>query len=112
MNEQEVVIVGYTAPRRSRQYFGALVLAVRQGSQWQYVGHAGTGFDEEMLQSLYEKMQPLKTKAKRFVILALDEQPILVALVPLRVHPHQVPAAVEFLARDQKKMAGRGSDPV
>jgi len=64
VNEQEVVIVGYTAPRRSRQYFGALVLAVRQGSQWRYVGHAGTGFDEEMLQSLYEKMQPLKTKAK------------------------------------------------
>ena len=30
MNEQEVVIVGYTAPRRSRKYFGALVLAVRQ----------------------------------------------------------------------------------
>jgi bifunctional non-homologous end joining protein LigD len=32
MNEQEVVIVGYTAPRRSRKYFGALVLAVRTGS--------------------------------------------------------------------------------
>ena len=62
--EQEVVILGYTAPRRSRQYFGALVRAVRQGSQWWYVGHAGTGFDEEMLQSLYEKMQPLKIKAK------------------------------------------------
>jgi bifunctional non-homologous end joining protein LigD len=31
MNEQEVVIVGYTAPRRSRKYFGALVLAVRTG---------------------------------------------------------------------------------
>jgi bifunctional non-homologous end joining protein LigD len=27
--EQEVVIVGFTAPRRSRQYFGSLVLAVR-----------------------------------------------------------------------------------
>jgi bifunctional non-homologous end joining protein LigD len=66
MNEQEVVIVGYTAPRRSRKYFGALVLAVRTGSNWRYVGHAGTGFDEEMLRSLYEKMQPLKTQAKPF----------------------------------------------
>ena len=64
VHEQEVVIIGYTAPRRSRKYFGALVLAVRQGSQWWHVGHAGTGFDEEMLQSLYEKMQPLKIKAK------------------------------------------------
>lgn len=73
VNEQEVVIVGYTAPRRSRQYFGALVLAVRQGSQWRYVGHAGTGFDEEMLQSLYEKMQPLKTKAKPVAAKVKDE---------------------------------------
>jgi len=73
VNEQEVVIVGYTAPRRSRKYFGALVLAVREGSQWRYVGHAGTGFDEEMLQSLYTKMQPLKTKAKPVAAKVKDE---------------------------------------
>jgi bifunctional non-homologous end joining protein LigD len=73
MNEQEVVIVGYTAPRRSRKYFGALVLAVRTGSNWRYVGHAGTGFDEEMLRSLYEKMQPLKTQAKPFNVQVKDE---------------------------------------
>jgi len=41
--EQEVVIVGFTAPRRSRKYFGALVLAVREGKGWTYVGRAGTG---------------------------------------------------------------------
>ena len=29
VHEQEVVIVGYTGPRRSRKYFGSLVLAVR-----------------------------------------------------------------------------------
>jgi len=73
MNEQEVVIVGYTAPRRSRKYFGALVLAVRESSQWQYVGHAGTGFDEETLQMLYNKMQPLKTKATPFTVKVKDE---------------------------------------
>ena len=28
---QEVVIIGFTAPRRSRQYFGSLLLAVRDG---------------------------------------------------------------------------------
>ena len=87
VNEQEVVIVGYTAPRRSRKYFGALVLAVCQGSQWRYVGHAGTGFDEKMLRSLYEKMQPLKTKAKPIAAKVKDEaqttwlQPRLVAEV-------------------------------
>ena len=39
--EQEVVIVGFTAPRRSRKYFGALLLAVREGKGWAYVGSAG-----------------------------------------------------------------------
>jgi bifunctional non-homologous end joining protein LigD len=43
MNEQEVVIVGYTAPRCSRKYFGALVLAVRIDSTWRCVGRAGNG---------------------------------------------------------------------
>jgi bifunctional non-homologous end joining protein LigD len=60
--EQEVVIVGFTAPRRSRKYFGALVLAVREGKGWTYVGRAGTGFDAEMLRSLHAKLVPLITK--------------------------------------------------
>ncbi|HEV7462525.1 MAG TPA: non-homologous end-joining DNA ligase [Methyloceanibacter sp.] len=60
--EQEVVIVGFTAPRRSRKYFGALVLAVREGKGWTYVGRAGTGFDAEMLRSVHAKLVPLITK--------------------------------------------------
>jgi bifunctional non-homologous end joining protein LigD len=61
---QEVVIVGFTAPRRSRQYFGALVLAVREGNGWRYVGRAGSGFDRESLKSLHALMVPLITKTK------------------------------------------------
>ena len=44
-----MVIVGFTAPRRSRKYFGSLVLAVRDGKDWRYVGRAGTGFNRETL---------------------------------------------------------------
>jgi bifunctional non-homologous end joining protein LigD len=73
MNEQEVVIVGYTAARRSRKYFGAVVLALRESSQWRYVGHAGTGFDEATLRMLYAKMQPLKTTSKPFAAKVKDE---------------------------------------
>ncbi len=62
--EQEVVIVGFTAPRRSRKYFGALVLAVREGKGWQYAGRAGTGFDAETLHSLHAKLVPLITETK------------------------------------------------
>jgi bifunctional non-homologous end joining protein LigD len=61
---QEVVIVGFTAPRRSRQYFGSLLLAVRDGKTWRYVGRAGTGFDQAALKSLHERMVPLITETK------------------------------------------------
>lgn len=40
---QEVVIAGFTAPRRTRPFFGALVLAVRENDAWRYIGHVGTG---------------------------------------------------------------------
>ncbi len=62
--EQEVVIVGFTAPRRSRKYFGALVLAVREGNGWRYVGRAGTGFNADTLRSVHEKLTPLITDKK------------------------------------------------
>jgi bifunctional non-homologous end joining protein LigD len=62
--EQEVVIVGFTAPRCSRKYFGALVLAVREGKGWKYVGRAGTGFTQETLRTIYEKLRPLITDHK------------------------------------------------
>jgi bifunctional non-homologous end joining protein LigD len=62
--EQEVVIVGFTAPRRSRKYFGSLVLAVREGKNWRYVGRAGTGFDETTLRELHAKLLPLVTETK------------------------------------------------
>jgi bifunctional non-homologous end joining protein LigD len=62
--EQEVVIAGFTAPRGSRKYFGALVLAVREGNGWRYVGRAGTGFNAETLRTVYEKLAPLITDMK------------------------------------------------
>jgi len=67
-HEQEVVIVGFTKPRKSRQYFGSLVLAVRDKAKkrWVYAGHVGTGFDAAELKSVYEKMRSLQTGTKPF----------------------------------------------
>jgi bifunctional non-homologous end joining protein LigD len=58
VHEQEAVIVGYTEPRRSRKYFGSVVLAVRDEAKnhWVYAGHVGTGFDQPALKSLYGTM--------------------------------------------------------
>jgi len=66
VHDQEVVIVGYTEPHRTRKYFGSLVLAVRDRlkKSWIYARHVGTGFDEAALKSLYGKMQPLRTDKK------------------------------------------------
>ena len=63
---QEVVIAGFTAPRRSRPYFGALVLAVREDKGWRYIGHVGTGFTQATLRDLYDRLLPLRTERSPF----------------------------------------------
>jgi bifunctional non-homologous end joining protein LigD len=70
---QEAVIVGFTAPRRSRPYFGALVLAVRDGRGWRYIGHVGTGFSHAVLEELHGKLWPLRTDASPFKQRIKDE---------------------------------------
>jgi bifunctional non-homologous end joining protein LigD len=71
--EQEVVIVGFTPPRRSRKYFGALVLAVREGKGWTYVGRAGTGFDAARLRDIHALLVPLITDKKAIAAKVPDE---------------------------------------
>jgi bifunctional non-homologous end joining protein LigD len=70
---QEVVIVGFTAPKRSRPHFGALVLAMREGKDWRYAGHVGTGFSHAMLEELHTKMVPLRTASSPFKERVKDE---------------------------------------
>jgi len=60
--EDEFVIVGYTAPAGSRQHFGALLLGAYQRGKLHYVGKVGTGFDAKTLAALYEKFQPLVSR--------------------------------------------------
>lgn len=66
---QEFVVGGYTAPKRGRLYFGALLLGVYEDNRLKYVGHTGTGFDEETLAKLFQLMQPLRTENCPFVTL-------------------------------------------
>jgi bifunctional non-homologous end joining protein LigD len=57
--EDEFVIVGFTAPEGSRLHFGALLLAAYEDGALRYVGRVGTGFDRKTLADLYKKFQPL-----------------------------------------------------
>lgn len=65
-NEQEVVVVGFTKPRKTRKYFGSLVLAVYEEGRLTYVGHSGGGFTQAMLKDLHAKMLKLKIDKKPF----------------------------------------------
>ena len=84
---QEVVIAGFTAPRRTRPFFGALVLAVRENDAWRYIGHVGTGFSHKTLEELHTKLVKLKAARSPFPAKVKDEavttwvRPTLVAEV-------------------------------
>jgi bifunctional non-homologous end joining protein LigD len=64
--QQEVVIGGFTAPRASRKYFGALIVGVYENGKFVYTGHVGGGFDEKTLAELYKLMKPLVVKTPPF----------------------------------------------
>jgi bifunctional non-homologous end joining protein LigD len=70
---QEVVIAGFTAPKKSRPYFGALVLALREGKEWRYIGHVGAGFSHAALEELHGKLLPLQTAKSPFAASVKDE---------------------------------------
>jgi len=75
INEQEVVIAGFTEPRESRKYFGALVLGVYEKGELTYVGHSGSGFDESSLADLYKKMKPLAIEKCPFDAIPKTNEP-------------------------------------
>ncbi len=66
IQSDEAIIAGYTSPRGARNHFGALVLARYNKGELQYVGHTGTGFNEQSLKELWTMMQPLITKTSPF----------------------------------------------
>jgi bifunctional non-homologous end joining protein LigD len=81
VHEQEFVIGGWTEPRQTRTYFGALLLGVHEkpthrapGNQHRadaaaplvYVGHTGTGFSEQELARVMSLLGPLEVDACPF----------------------------------------------
>ncbi|QJP09247.1 DNA ligase D [Pseudomonas multiresinivorans] len=60
---QEFVIVGYSEPKGSRSYFGALLLALHdENGELRYAGKVGTGFSAASLKRLHQQFQPLQRK--------------------------------------------------
>jgi bifunctional non-homologous end joining protein LigD len=57
--EDEFIVVGYTAPAGSRRYFGALLLGAYDREKIHYVGKVGTGFTQDSLAKLFHTFQSL-----------------------------------------------------
>ena len=55
----DFVIVGFTAPKRSRGHFGALQLADYVNGELVYAGRAGTGFNDALLAELKALLSPI-----------------------------------------------------
>ena len=66
---QEFVICGYTKGQGRRSGgFGALVLGVHRGGNWEWVGNVGTGFREHDIEELLAKLEPLRRETSPFPV--------------------------------------------
>jgi bifunctional non-homologous end joining protein LigD len=57
---QEFVVVGYTLPKNSRKYFGALSLGYYKNKRLIFAGRVGTGFNDKSLKEIFNKLKPLE----------------------------------------------------
>jgi bifunctional non-homologous end joining protein LigD len=64
----EFVVGGFTEPRNTRQFIGALLLGYYDTeASLHYVGHMGGGFTREGLEDMYARLSPLEQKTPPFV---------------------------------------------
>ena len=66
VHDLDVVIGGWTAPRKSRGHFGALLMGLYRGERLEYVGSVGTGFTQQTLKQTHEMLEPLETARSPF----------------------------------------------
>jgi bifunctional non-homologous end joining protein LigD len=60
VNEQEVIILGYTDPQGSRTGLGALLVGYHENGGLRYAGKVGTGYNERTLRDLREHLEQLE----------------------------------------------------
>lgn len=66
VHRQEFVIGGYTDPEGERKGFGALLIGYYDKKELKYAGKVGTGYNDDLLETLSEKMKKLVTDEKPF----------------------------------------------
>lgn len=69
LDRQEFIVCGFTSPEGSRTSFGSLILGLREADgRLVYAGRVGTGFSEETLQSLHERLKALERETWPFAL--------------------------------------------
>ncbi len=88
VRHQTCVVGGWTAPRGSRPFLGALLLGVYDDDgRLHYIGHTGAGFSDAELGRVWKKLQALRVKASPFAVAPRTNErpswvrPVLVAEV-------------------------------
>jgi DNA ligase D-like protein (predicted ligase) len=66
VHQQELVVGGYTDPQGERIGFGALLLGYYEDDKLRYAGKVGTGFDDETLRDLHDRLTSLERKTPPF----------------------------------------------
>jgi len=65
--EMDAVVAGWTAPRGSREHFGALLLGLYEGNKLLYVGGVGSGFAERTQKALGLQLRKLASNRCSFI---------------------------------------------
>ncbi len=88
IRRQAAVVAGWTEPRGSRPFFGALLLGVYDDrGRLQCIGHSGAGFSDAELGRVWKRLHALKTKTCPFAVVPRTNErahwvkPVLVAEV-------------------------------
>ena len=69
VRHQTCVIGGWTDPRGSRPFFGALLMGVYEDrGTLQYIGHTGAGFTDAELGRVWKRLHALQTKSSPFAV--------------------------------------------
>ena len=70
VRRQACVVAGWTEPRGSRPFFGALLLGMYDDhGRLHYIGHSGAGFSDGELGRVWKRLHALKTKASSFAVI-------------------------------------------
>lgn len=66
IQEQELVVGGFTKPKGSRIAFGALLVGYYKDDKFYYAGKVGTGFNDEFLTKFGKKLKAIEVKKNPF----------------------------------------------